>query len=82
LADADFPTHYTAPEYFSEPSFRDKGPFGVLSLNGEKVTAVLTGTNDGAHVQSGLSVRPQIVFARGADLAGATANLIHGLLVS
>jgi hypothetical protein len=53
LADADFPTHYTAPEYFSEPSFRDKGPFAVLSLNGEKVTAVLTGINDGAHVQSG-----------------------------
>ena len=81
LADADFPTHYTAPEYFLEPGFRDKGPFAVLSLSGEEVTAVLTGTNDGAHVQSGLSVRPQIVFSRRADRVRAMANVVDGLLV-
>jgi len=80
LADADFPTHYTAPEYFLEPGFRNKGPFAVLSLSGEEVTAILTGTNDGAYVQSGLSVRPQIVFSRDADRIRAMANLVEGLL--
>jgi hypothetical protein len=81
LAGADFPTHYTAPEYFSEPGFRHKGPFAVLSLSGEEVTAVLTGTSDGTYVQSGLSVRPQIVFSRRADRARAMANVVDGLLV-
>jgi hypothetical protein len=81
LADADFPTHYTAPEYFLEPAFRNKGPFAILSLSGDEVTAVLTGTNDGAYVQSGLSVRPQIVFSRRADRVRAMTNLVDGLLV-
>jgi hypothetical protein len=81
LVDADFPTHYTAPEYFSEPGFRNKGPFAVLSLSGDEVTAVLTGTNKGAYVQSGLSVRPQIVFSRRTDRVRAMANMVDGLLV-
>ncbi len=81
LADADFPTHYTAPEYFLEPGLRNKGPFAILSLSGEEVTAVLTGTNDGAYVQSGQSVRPQIVFSRRADRVQAMTNVVDGLLV-
>ena len=81
LADADFPTHYTAPEYFLEPGFRNKGAFAVLSVSGKEVTAVLTGTNDGAYVRSGLSVRPQIAFSRRADRVRAMANLVEGLLV-
>jgi len=81
LADANFPTHYTGPEYFLEPGFRNKGAFAVLSLSGEEVTAVLTGTNDGAYVQSGLSVRPQIVFSRRADRVRAMANVLDGLLL-
>lgn len=81
LADADFPTHYTAPEYFLEPRLRNKGPFAILSLSGEEVTAVLTGTNDGAYVQSGLSVRPQIALSRRADRARAMTALIKGLLI-
>jgi hypothetical protein len=81
LAQSDFPTHYTAPEYFLEPAFRNKGPFAILSRSGEEVTAILTGTNDGAYVQSGLSVRPQIVFSRRADRVRAITNVIEGLLV-
>jgi hypothetical protein len=81
LADADFPTHYTAPEYFLEPGFRNKGPFAILSLSGEEVTAVLTGIHNGAYVQSGQSVRPQIVFSRRADRVRAMANLVDGILV-
>jgi Acetyltransferase (GNAT) domain len=81
LADADFSTHYTAPEYFLEPGFRNKGPFAILSLSGEEVTAVLTGTNDGAYIQSGHSVRPQIALSRRADRVQAMTNLVDGLLV-
>ncbi len=80
LARSDFPTHYVAPEYFFEPSFRHKRPFAVLSLNDREVTAVLTGLKDGVHVQSGLSVRPQIVLSRHADLQCAMKNLVAGLL--
>jgi len=80
LAVSDFPTHYTAPEYFSEPSLRYKNPFAILSLTGQEVTGVLTGVHEGDRVQSGLSVRPQITFSRAADRSLAMKNLIAGLL--
>jgi hypothetical protein len=80
LAQSDFPTHYTAPEYFLEPLLRRSKPFAILSLAGEQVTGVLTGIHQGDHVQSGLSVRPQIAFSRDADRAEAMRGLIAGLL--
>lgn len=79
LGGSDYPTHYTAPEFFSEPSFRNRNPFAVLSLAEDKVTGVLTGINQGGRVQSGLSVRPQIALPR-ADRAPAWRNLLAGLL--
>lgn len=79
LAQSDFPTHYTAPEYFLEPLLRRSKPFAILSLAGEQITGVLTGTHQGDHVQSGLSVRPQIAFSRHADRPGVIANLVAGL---
>jgi hypothetical protein len=45
LADSDFPTHYTAAEYFCEPILRGRKPFPVLSIIGEDVTAVMTGVH-------------------------------------
>lgn len=80
LADADFPTHYTAPEYFLEPAFCGKGPFAVLSLSGGAVTGVLTGIHDRGCVQSGLSVRPQIAVSRSADRSRAINSLVAGLV--
>lgn len=80
LNDSDFPTHYTAPEFFSEPAFRDNRPFAVLSVVDDHVTGVLTGVAEGGHIRSGLSVRPQIAFRRSADRGQAMANLIAGLL--
>jgi hypothetical protein len=38
LANSDFPTHYTAPEYFCEPMLHGKGPFAVLSAVDDRVT--------------------------------------------
>ena len=80
LAASDFPTHYTAPEYFLEPLLRRKRPFAILSLAGEDVTGVLTGVHEGDRVQSGLSVRPQIAFSRDADRPRAMRNLLAGLI--
>jgi Acetyltransferase (GNAT) domain len=81
LCDCDFPTHYTAPEFFREPMLRKTNGFAVLSLTGERVTGILTGVRNGDHVQSGLSVRPQISFSRHADRSRAMANLVAGLVV-
>jgi hypothetical protein len=80
LSDSDLPTHYTAPEYFCEPMLRGKGPFAVLSIVDEDVTAVMTGLHYPDRVQSGLSARPQIAFSRHADRSRAMTNLIAGLL--
>jgi Acetyltransferase (GNAT) domain len=80
LAESDYPSHYTAPEFFLEPGFRDKNPFAVLSIVGDDVTAVLTGINDRGHVQSGLSVRPQMALSHRADRVRGLANLQAGLL--
>jgi hypothetical protein len=80
LADADFPTHYTAPEYFLEPAFCGKRPFAVLSLSGGVVTGVLTGIHDRDCLQSGLSVRPQIAVSHSADRSHAINSLVAGLV--
>ena len=80
LSGCDFPTHYTAPEFFLEPMLRKMKGFAVLSLSGECVTGILTGLRDGDHVQSGISVRPQVAFLRHADRHRAMTNLLSGLL--
>src|SRR5271155_1852679 len=80
LAESDFPTHYTAPEYFCEPAHNGKNPFAVLSFVGGEVTGVMTGIHHADRVQSGLSNRPQIAFSRHADRSHAMRNLIAGLL--
>src|SRR5215472_8168551 len=73
LANSDFPTHYAAPEFFLEPLLRNRRLFAVLSIARDEVAGVLTGINGGDHVQSGLSVRPQIAFSRSADRGLAMA---------
>jgi hypothetical protein len=80
LSESDFPTHYSAPEYFCEPIRYGNNPFAVLSMVREDVTAVMTGIHYSDRVQSGLSNRPQIAFSRHADRSRAMSNLIAGLL--
>jgi hypothetical protein len=80
LANSDFATHYTAPEFFLEPMPRVRQGFAVLSMLGEEVTGVLTGFRVGSRVQSGLSVRPQIAISRSAEREPTIANLVAGLL--
>src|SRR5215475_9936227 len=80
LIHADYPTHYTAPEYFLEPFWADKHPFAVLALDGGGVTAVVTGLHTGTQIVSGLSVRPQLCQRKDADRLQVSKALSHGLL--
>jgi hypothetical protein len=80
LAESDFRTHYTAPEYFAEPMLQRNRPFAVLSIASRDVTAVLTGLHHADRVQSGISTRPQIAFSRHCDRSLAMSNLIAGLV--
>jgi hypothetical protein len=80
LAESDFPTHYTAPEYFRETILYGTNPFAVLSIVGGRVTGVMTGIHRSDRVQSGLPNRPQVAFSRHADRSLAMSNLIAGLL--
>ena len=80
LAASDYPTHYAAPEFFLEPALGNKRAFAVLSLVDQQVTGILSGIHNGGHVQSGLSVRPQIAFSRDADRARAMTDLVAGLV--
>lgn len=80
LTNSDFPTHYTAPEFFLEPIHQRKKSFAILSTAHGRVTGILTGIHNDYRVQSGLAVRPQVALARQADPASALANLVAGLV--
>jgi len=80
LLHADYPTHYTAPEYFLEPFWADKRPFAALALDGGEVTGVVTGLHTGTQIVCGLPVRPQVCQRKDADRRQVSKALSHGLL--
>jgi len=80
LTRADFAAHYVSPEYFREPFVRDKRPFVVLALQGERVVAALSGIHEEQQLICGLMSRPQICFDNTVDLAAASDALVSGLL--
>ena len=80
LTRSAFATHYVAPEYFHEPFFRDKRPFVVLALQGERVVAALSGIHENQQAISGLRFRPQICFNDTVDSGAASDALVRGLL--
>lgn len=80
LLDADFATHYIAPEYFREPSVAAKRPFAVLALADNRVSGVLTGHHEGRHVKSGLLVRPQLALSKHEEADTAAAALFAGVV--
>lgn len=80
LGNAEFPTHYATPNFFVDPFIRGGEKFAVLTRDETgKITAVLTGTDDGVKLNSGFAVRPQTCFRRGADLSKTARNLLAGL---
>jgi hypothetical protein len=79
LARADFAAHYVAPEYFREPFFRDKQPFVVLALQGERIVAALSGIHEEHHLVCGQISRPQICFDKEVDREAVASALVDGL---
>jgi len=79
LARVDFAAHYTSPEYFREPFFRDKKPFAVLAWQGERVVAAVTGIHEEHQLLCGLMSRPQVCFDKDVDLEAASDALVDGL---
>src|SRR5271163_678245 len=75
----ELPSHYDAPEYFLEPFWTAKRPFAILALDGNLMTAILTGIHQEDHVICGLPARPQISVAPNADTNAALEALVTGL---
>lgn len=79
LTRADFPTHYTSPEYFREPFFANLNPFVVLALDGERVIGVLSGVHKAETVECGIQWRPQISCDPAVDQGLVGERLLQGL---
>ena len=54
-------------------------PFAVLARSEDRMDGVLTGIHEGKHTVSGLSVRPQVAFRKGVDLARVADQLVAGV---
>jgi hypothetical protein len=80
LASADFPTHYTSPEFFLEPFFAGRAPFAILAMQDHRVLGVLTGLKEAGRVDCGMTLRPQICCHRDANPDVISMALAEGLL--
>ena len=80
LIHADFPTHYTSPEYFRETFFTNLKPFAVLALEGEQIIGVLSGLHKAAKVDCGMQWRPQVACDPTADQKVVGERLRQGLM--
>lgn len=80
LASADFPSHYTSPEFFLEPFFVGRAPFAVLAMQEQRVLGVVTGLKEAGRVDCGGSLRPQVCCHREASPDEVSRVLAEGLL--
>lgn len=81
LTKVALPSHYCAPEFFSEPFWAGKDPFAVLALKQNDIVGVLTGLHEGSEIQCGLISRPQICFDPASDITSVLDALSAGLLM-
>jgi hypothetical protein len=80
LTNADYAAHYVSPEYFNDPFLRNKNPFAIIALDGDRPVGVLTGIREGHELICGLMSRPQICFAEDVDVDLAAKSLAQGLV--
>lgn len=80
LANAEYPTHYTTPNFFVDPYIRGGERFAVLAFEGEDISAVLTGVDNGKTIISGMPVRPQTAFRKDVNFANAVNGIFQGSL--
>ena len=79
LANSDFSTHYVTPDFFVDPFAGGGQRLAVFAVRDGRADAVITGILKNNEVISGLAVRPQTAFRRGADRDAAAAALIEGV---
>ncbi len=80
LANAEYATHYVTPNFFVDPFIRGGKRFAVLTFDeDDKVSAVLTGVDDGKKLVSEMAVRPQTAFRKDTNLFQTAQILLHAL---
>jgi len=79
LADAVMPTHYVTPDFFADPFVHGKRFAVLVTDEQDQIAAILTGTDSGKVIDSGLAVRPQTAFRKGTNYEQAAAALIQAL---
>lgn len=80
LANSDDASHYTSPDFFLEPWFRESRAFAILAIVDARVDGVLTGVMSGGVAECGLAVRPQLSRRRSCNQAIVDEVLAEGLL--
>lgn len=77
--EAPFATHYTTPNYFTDPYIKGER-FAVLAVEGDgTIAAALTGVLLDDQIVSGMFSRPQMIFGEGFDRTNAIAALVQGV---
>ncbi len=79
LSDTSFASHYVTPDFFLDPFVGVGERCAIIALDGDRITAVLTGLRSKRSFASGLAVRPQIAFRDDADRASAGEAIANGL---
>lgn len=77
--EAPFATHYTTPNYFTDPYIKSER-FAVLAVETDgTIAAALTGVSTDDRIISGMFSRPQMIFRQDIDRSKAIAALVHGV---
>lgn len=80
LTQADYPAHYTTPNFFVDPFIRGGERFSVLSFDDDgRISGVLSGVDAGKKIVSGLPTRPQLAFRKNIDRQEAARSLLAGV---
>lgn len=66
LPDAAYATHYTGPNFFTDPYIRGNR-LTALAFEDSEIVGVMTGVENVGRFTSGLGVRPQTIFRKGSD---------------
>ncbi len=79
LSDTSFVSHYVTPDFFLDPFVGVGDRCAILTVEQDRITAVLTGLRTKRTFAAGLAVRPQIAFRDDADKASAGEAIANGL---
>lgn len=79
LPTATYATHYTGPNFFTDPYIRGSR-IAILSFDGDEIVGVMTGVENSGRFISGLGVRPQTIFRKGSDRQAILRSMLDALI--